>query len=93
MGTSVMFVDGSVGIVSKEELDEMFKNNLIVSFWRSSGLAIVGRDELRTRQDGEGSWRDRKSLRRPQKTLIVVPLQNDRAIQIGRHCKRLLGDG
>lgn len=72
MGISVLFVDGSSGVLSKEELDEMLNNNRIVSFWRSSGLAIVGRDELRVSKNREGSWRDRKSLRRPQKILMVV---------------------
>lgn len=64
MKIQVMFINGSLGAVSTEDLGEMLDKKIIVAFQRSSGLTIVGKDELRSnRSDENGSWRDRKSNR------------------------------
>lgn len=80
MKIPVVFVNGSLGVICGEDLDEMLDKKLIVAFQRSSGLAIVGRDETRSaRGYGSGSWRDRKSRQRPREEVILLP----RRIMIG----------
>jgi hypothetical protein len=70
----VIFVNGSLGVICGDDLDEMLDKKLIVAFQRSSGLTIVGRDELRShRGDGFGSWRDRKYSQRPRKEVVFLP--------------------
>ena len=61
MKISVMFLNGSLGAICADDLAELLEKNVIVAFQRSSELAIVGKDELRSnRIHGQGSWRDRK---------------------------------
>ncbi len=64
MKIPVIFVNGSVGTIRIEDLDELLEKQVVVGFRRSSGWAMAGKDELRSsRNTGEGSWRDRKSNR------------------------------
>lgn len=64
MKIPVIFVNGSLGSVRVEDLNELLDKKVLVAFQRLSGWAIVGKDELRSdRFDDQGSWRDRKSNR------------------------------
>jgi hypothetical protein len=73
MKIPVMFINGSLGAVCVEDLDEMIDKNVILAFQRSTGLAIVGKDEVRSRRlDGQGSWRNRKNnMIIPDRILLV----------------------
>jgi len=74
MRIPVIFVNGSLGVICGEDLDEMLDKKLIVAFQRSSGLTVVGRDELRSnRVNGIGSWKDRKKNQRPREEVIFLP--------------------
>jgi hypothetical protein len=74
MKIPVIFVNGSLGVICDEDMDEMLDKKLIVAFQRSSGLTIVGRDEVRSnRGAGNGSWRDRKYRQRPREEVIFLP--------------------
>jgi hypothetical protein len=74
MKIPVIFINGTLGVICGEDLDEMLAKKLIAAFQRSSGLAIVGRDELRSnRGDGNGNWRDRKKNQRPNEEVIFLP--------------------
>ena len=74
MKIPVLFLNGSLGVISGEDLDEMLDKKLIAAFQRSSGLAIVGRAEVRSnRGNGKGSWRDRKNNQRPREEVIFLP--------------------
>lgn len=74
MKIPVVFANGSLGVVCGEDLDEMLDKKRIVAFQRSSGLAVVGRDEIRDARGGvNGSWRDRKSNRRPREETMFLP--------------------
>jgi hypothetical protein len=76
MKIPVMFVNGSLGAVCTDDLDEMLEKKVIVAFQRSSGLAVVGKDELRSnRSDGNGSWRERKSNRHLREDFILLAPQ------------------
>lgn len=71
MKIPVFFVSGSLGVICDEDLDEMLAKKLIAAFQRSSGLAVVGRDEFRSnRGEGNGSWRDRKNNRQPREEVV-----------------------
>jgi hypothetical protein len=77
MKIPVIFINGSLGVICGEDLDEMLEKKLIVAFQRTSELAIVGRDELRSnRGDGNGSWRNRKKNQRPREEVIPIPNQS-----------------
>jgi len=73
MKIPVMFINGSLGAICVEDLDEMIDKNVILAFQRSTGLAIVGKDEVRSRRlEGQGSWRNRKNnLMPPDRTLLI----------------------
>lgn len=74
MKISVIFVNGSLGVICGEDLDELLDKKLIVAFQRSSGLVIVGRDEIRNnRVGGNRSWRDRKKDHLPREDAIILP--------------------
>ncbi|MGD0585177.1 MAG: GSU3473 family protein [Oryzomonas sp.] len=74
MKIPVIFVNGSLGVICDADLDEMLAKKLIAAFQRSSGLAIVGRDEVRSnRGNGNGSWKDRKKNQRPREEVIFLP--------------------
>ena len=74
MRIPVIFINGSLGVISGEDLDEMLDKKLIVAFQRSSGLAIVGRDEVRNRRgDGNGSWRNRKNNQLQREEVLFLP--------------------
>lgn len=76
MKIPVIFINGTLGVICGEDLDEMLEKKLIVAFQRTSGLAIVGRDELRIgRADGKGSWKNRKNIQRPREEVIFLPQQ------------------
>jgi len=65
MRIPVMYINGTVGEIRVQELDELLELKVISSFRRASGWATVGRDEVRhSRVDDGGSWRDRKNNRR-----------------------------
>ena len=74
MKIPVLFVNGSLGVICDEDLDEMLEKKLIAAFQRSSGMAIVGWDEVRNnRGNGNGSWKDRKKNQRPREEVIFLP--------------------
>lgn len=76
MKIPVMFINGSLGEVSTEDFGEMLDKKVIVAFQRSSGLTIVGKDELRgNRSDENGSWRERKSNRNVRDNVIQFSRQ------------------
>ena len=77
MKISVMFINGSLGAICSNDLAELLERNVIVAFQRSSGLAIVGKDELRSnRINGHGSWRDRKSNHVLHESVRLISSQN-----------------
>lgn len=45
----VMYSDGRFDLVKDVLLDQLLENNSIVSFKRSNGWAVVGRDPIRGR--------------------------------------------
>jgi len=64
MNIAVIFADGSYGTILIQDLNELLEKKAIMSFCRSSGWVVPGRDELRSnRADEKVSWRDRKSNR------------------------------
>jgi hypothetical protein len=70
----VILISGSLSVTTSEGLDAMLDKKVIMAFQRSSGWAIVGRDELRGKRGaGNGSWKDRKVNLRPTKDLILLP--------------------
>jgi hypothetical protein len=70
----VLFSNGTLGVLCGEDLDEMLEKKLVVAFQRTSGLAIVGRDELRSnRGDGSGSWKNRKINQQTREKVIFLP--------------------
>ena len=72
MKIPVIFVNGSLGAVCGEDLDELLDKKVIVAFQRSSGLAVIGKDEVRSnRSNGNGSWRDRKNLNVRENIILV----------------------
>ena len=64
MKINVIFVNGALGTVNIEDLDELLEKKVVVGFCRSSGWAMLYKDELRSKRiDENGSWRDRKNNR------------------------------
>ena len=64
MKIQVVFINGSTGVISIDDLDELVEKNIIIGFHRSSGWAMVGIDDVRSkRSQHEGSWKDRKHNR------------------------------
>lgn len=73
----VMFFNGSLGALCADDLTELLEKNVIVAFQRSSGVAIVGKDELRSnRVNGQGSWRDRKYNQVVRENVRLLSPQN-----------------
>jgi hypothetical protein len=70
MKISVIYLNGSAGAVSSDELDELLQENLLLAFRRSDGWAKAGVAEVRNPVRASGSsWKDRKSLAR-QRALV-----------------------
>jgi hypothetical protein len=70
----VILISGSLSEITSEGLDALLDQKAVMAFQRSSGWAIVGRDELRgTRGAGNGSWKDRKAKLRPARELVLLP--------------------
>jgi hypothetical protein len=70
----VILISGSFSETNSEGLDAMLDQKAVMAFQRSSGWAIVGRDELRgVRGAGSGSWKDRKGNPRPARDLVLLP--------------------
>ena len=64
MKIPVIFASGAVGTILIQDLDDLLQKKIVVGFCRSSGWAVISRDELRSdRVDKNGSWRDRKHKR------------------------------
>ncbi len=65
-------------MVSVHELSELLEKNAISGFRRSSGWAVVGKDELRTSCiNDSSSWKDRKINRLLLKMYADSYVQND----------------
>lgn len=67
MKIPVIYMDGTHGSVSSDELEELLQSEALLSFRRSYGWVRLGVDELRNRScTNNSSWRDRK------KNVIIV---------------------
>jgi hypothetical protein len=58
------------------------EHKMVIGFRRSSGWAMAGRDELRSkRADDSGSWRDRKCNLRQLKMCVGSDTGRDEIVQ------------
>jgi hypothetical protein len=63
MTISVIYRDGTYGIVNSDELEELLQGGSLLSFQRANGWVKVGVDDLRDRSGTQStSWKDRKEI-------------------------------
>jgi hypothetical protein len=63
MTISVIYRDGTYGVVNSNELEDLLQSGSLLSFQRANGWVKVGADDPRDRSGAHStSWKDRKEI-------------------------------